>query len=91
MSLIPRDGSIISPEGGAVMIETQEILTEKQVTYTIQYNGRISVIENVPARVDEETGEEFFSPATVEKLQQIVLSGQSPDYFTEVAVYKYVA
>jgi YgiT-type zinc finger domain-containing protein len=33
---------------------------EKQATYTLELNGKIFVIENVPARVDEETGEQFF-------------------------------
>lgn len=64
---------------------------EKQVTYTLELNGKFFVIENVPARVDEETGEQFFSPSTVEHLQQIILTGQTPDRFTEVPVYKYAA
>jgi hypothetical protein len=42
---------------------------EKQVTYTIELNGEFFLIENVPARLDEETGEQFFSPSTVEHLQ----------------------
>lgn len=49
------------------------------------------VIENVPARVNEETGEQFFSPSTVEHLQQIILTRQSPDRFAEVPVYNYAA
>jgi YgiT-type zinc finger domain-containing protein len=64
---------------------------KKQVTYTLELNGEIFVIENVPARVDEETGEQFFSPSTVDHLQQIILTGQTPDRFTEVPVYKYAA
>jgi YgiT-type zinc finger domain-containing protein len=64
---------------------------EKRVTYTLELNGKFFVIENVPARVDEETGEQFFSPSTVEHLQQIVMTGQTPDRFTEVPVYKYAA
>lgn len=64
---------------------------EKQVTYRLELNGKFFVIENVPARVDEETGEQFFSPSTVEHLQQIILTGQTPDRFTEVPVYKYAA
>ncbi|WP_373547858.1 YgiT-type zinc finger protein [Chamaesiphon sp.] len=64
---------------------------EQQVTYTLELNGKIFVIENVPARVDEETGEQFFSPSTVEHLQQIIMTGQAPDQFTEVQVYKYAA
>ncbi len=64
---------------------------EKQVTYTLELNGKFFVIENVPARVDEETGEQFFSPSTVEHLQQIIITGQTPDRFTKVPVYKYAA
>lgn len=64
---------------------------EKQVTYTLELNGEFFLIENVPARVDEETGEQFFSPSTVERLQQIILMQKEPDRFTEVPVYKYAA
>jgi YgiT-type zinc finger domain-containing protein len=64
---------------------------KKQVTYTLELNGEIFVIKNVPARVDEETGEQFFAPSTVEHLQQIIITGQAPDQFTEVSVYKYAA
>ncbi len=63
----------------------------KQVTYTLELNGKFFVIENVPALVDEETGEQFFSPSTVEHLQQIIITGQTPDRFTEVPFYKYAA
>jgi hypothetical protein len=62
---------------------------KKQVTYTLELDEKIFVIENVPARVDEETGEQFFAPSTVEHLQQIILTDQAPDRFTEVPVYKY--
>ncbi|MHC0064772.1 DUF4258 domain-containing protein [Nostoc sp. UIC 10890] len=73
------------------MTYEQETLVEKKVTYTLELNGQVFMIENVPARVNEETGEQFFSPSTVEHLQQIVLSGQQPDRFTEVPVYNYAA
>ena len=92
MSQIYSDGVIILPKGeNSIMINQPEILVEKQVTYTMQHNGQIFVIENVPARVNEETGEQLFSPATVEHLQQIILNGQAPDHFAEVPVYKYAA
>jgi YgiT-type zinc finger domain-containing protein len=73
------------------MMSNRDMQVEKQVTYTLELNGKFFVIENVPARVDEETGEQFFSPSTVENLQQIILTGQTPDRFTEVPVYKYAA
>ncbi|WP_373527498.1 hypothetical protein [Nostoc sp.] len=68
-----------------------ETLVEQRVTYTLQLNGQVYMIENVPARVNPETGEQFFSPSAVEQLQQIILSGQEPDHFVEVPVYHYVA
>jgi len=67
----------------------QETLVEKQVTYTLSLNGQIILIENVPARVNEETGEQFFSPATVERLQQTLLDKKEPDHFIQVPVYNY--
>jgi hypothetical protein len=67
----------------------QEVLTEKQVTCTLNLNGQIILIENVPARVNEETGEQFFSPATVERLQQTTLDSKEPDHFIQVPVYNY--
>jgi hypothetical protein len=91
MNLTPSDGTLISPKGETVMSNAQEILVEKLVIYTIQLNGQVFMIENVPARVNEETGEQFFSPSTVEKLQQIILTEKEPDHFTEVSVYKYAA
>ena len=64
---------------------------EKHVTYTLELNGKFFLVENVPARVDEETGEQFFSPSTVERLQQIILMQKEPDRLAEVPVYKYAA
>lgn len=62
---------------------------EKQVTYILELDKQVFTIEDVPARVNEETGEQFFSPSTVEHLQQIILNGQQPDRFIEVPVDKY--
>jgi YgiT-type zinc finger domain-containing protein len=73
------------------MMSNRDMQVEKQVTYTLKLNGKFFVIENVPARVDEETGEQFFSPSTVEHFQQIIITGQAPGRFTEVPVYKYAA
>ena len=73
------------------MSNNQNMQVEKQVTYTLELNGEFFLIENVPARVDEETGEQFFSPSTVEHLQQIILKQKEPDRFAEIPVYKYAA
>lgn len=68
----------------------QETLVDKQVTYALNLNGKIVLIENVPARVNEETGEQFFSPSTVERLQQTILDRNEPDHFIHVPVYNYL-
>jgi hypothetical protein len=69
----------------------QEPLVEKRVIYTLELNGKFFLVENVPARVNEETGEQFFSPEIVERLQRIVLDGKEPDRVIETPVYSYVA
>jgi YgiT-type zinc finger domain-containing protein len=69
--------------------EWQENLVEKGVTYTLNLNGQVILIENVPARVNEETGEQFFSPSTVKHLQKALLEQPEPDHFVQVPVYSY--
>ena len=66
-------------------------LVDKHVTYALEINGKFFLIENVPARVNEETGEQFFSPATVELLQEIILDGRKPERVIEIPVYSYAS
>lgn len=67
----------------------EEKLVERRVTYTLELNGKFYIVENVPARVDEETGEQFFSPSTVERLQSMVLGRTEPSKVIETPVYEY--
>lgn len=64
-------------------------LVERSVTYSVEYGGRIIIVENVPARVDPERGEQFFSPATVEQLQAIVWSDRHPDRMAKTPVVQF--
>ena len=64
-------------------------LVERKVTYTLDVNGHLIVIENVPARVDVETGEQLFSPDTVEHLQKMVWQQGKPKCVIQVPVYEY--
>ena len=66
--------------------EMEDRLEERLVTFSMEYQGRTVIIENVPARVDPLTGEEFFSPETVEQLQAIVWSGKPVDH-TEIVQF----
>ncbi|MDE0086993.1 MAG: hypothetical protein OXU23_14830 [Candidatus Poribacteria bacterium] len=53
-----------------------ENLIDQKVTYTLEMDGKLFLIEYVPARVNVETGEQFFSPKTVDRFQQIVWNQQ---------------
>lgn len=66
-----------------------EKMVERRVTYTLEIDGKLHVVENVPARVDEETGEQFFAPHTVERLQEILLGSEQPSRSVETSVYEY--
>ena len=64
-------------------------LVERHVTYTLEREGKFYIVHNVPARVNEETGEQFFSPATVERLHKVILGHENPKRMMETPVYEY--
>jgi hypothetical protein len=66
-----------------------DFFVEEQVTYTLQLNDKFYLIENVPARVNEETGERYFEPEVVAKLHQIIRSGKVPDRVIETPIYSF--
>jgi hypothetical protein len=66
-----------------------ETLVEQKVTYTLYKDGRFYIIENVPARVNSETGEQFFSAKTVEKLQQTIWGQMKPLRIIETPVFEF--
>ena len=70
-------------------VRQEERLVEQRVTYTLEMNGKLYVVENVPVRVNEETGEQFFAPSTVECLQETILGQTEPNKVIETPVYKY--
>jgi hypothetical protein len=70
---------------------SNETLVEQTITYTLEINGKFYLIENVPARVNLETGEQFFSPSTVERLQQFIYNQEQPVRIVETPVYDFAA
>jgi YgiT-type zinc finger domain-containing protein len=66
-----------------------ERLVEQKVNYTLEVEGQLIVIENVPARVNVETGEQLFSPDTVERLQKMVWEPKQPKRVIQVPVYEF--
>lgn len=67
----------------------QEELVEKKVTYTLLKDDKFYIIEGVPARVNVETGEQLFSPETVEKLQGIIWEHREPVREITTPVYEF--
>jgi len=67
----------------------EETLVEQKVTYTLEVNGKLIVIENVPARVNLETGGQLFSPDTVERLQKMIWEQEKPKRVIQVPVYEF--
>ncbi|MBM4034513.1 MAG: YgiT-type zinc finger protein [Planctomycetes bacterium] len=67
----------------------RETVVDTKVTYTLAYRGKFYVIEHVPARVCKETGEEFFAPETVERIQALIRGRKKPDRVVETPVYEY--
>jgi YgiT-type zinc finger domain-containing protein len=68
----------------------QETMIDQRVTYTIELNGRLVIIEHVPARVCLETGEQFFSPQTVERIHDLVRKAK-PTKTISMPVYDFAA
>ncbi len=66
-----------------------ENLADRRVTYHLEVNGKFVLVRNVPARVNVETGEEHFSPETVEHLFALVTGASQPDSTVETPVYEY--
>ena len=66
-----------------------ETMVEKKVTYMIEVDGKPVVIQNVPARVCLETGERFFAPETVERLQRTVWQQRKPSRVVRTPVFEF--
>ena len=68
----------------------RETMVDTKVTYTLSFEDKIYIIENVPARVSKETGEQFFAPETIEHIHAIIKDKKKPDKIIEDPVYEYV-
>ncbi|MBI1294938.1 hypothetical protein GC175_08270 [bacterium] len=69
----------------------QETFYTELVNYTVELDGELIVIENVPARVSNRTGEQLFAPDVVERIHEIVWSQQKPKRVIQAPVYEYAA
>jgi len=64
-------------------------MTEQTVTYTIQLNEKVIVVEHVPARACISCGERLYSPDMGERLQKTVWEKRSPSRMIQTAVYNF--
>jgi len=70
---------------------TDEAFVTQEVTYTLEVGGRFVIVEHVPARVSVRTGERFFAPETVERLQKIIWENEVPTRVIEAPVFDFPA
>ena len=62
-------------------------LEERLIRYLSEFEGRVMIIENVPAEACTQCGEKVFRPEVVEKIQRLVWEQPSPKRREEVPVY----
>ena len=89
MSRPLRNGALIKRQGRCKM-NREEKLVEQKVTYSIFMDDKFYIIENVPARVNRDTGEQYFSPGTVEKIHNIIHSQLKPVKTIKTPVFEFV-
>ena len=68
----------------------KESMVETEVTYPLERDGKFVLIEQVPARVCNETGEQIFPPKTVEQIHNIINERTAPKKTIETPVYEFV-
>ena len=67
------------------------VMTEDMVTYTIQLDDKLVVVEHVPAKVCGQCGERLYSPDTVEQLQNTVWGQREPSRVLQTPVFDFAA
>jgi len=51
-------------------------LIYKKITYTQELEGKVYVVNDVPALVCSQCGEQYLSPETVDKIQKVIEKGE---------------
>lgn len=51
-------------------------LKEKKITYTQELGGKVYVVSDVPALVCPQCGEQYLSPDTVDRIQEVIAKGE---------------
>ena len=69
----------------------KELLVDRKVHYLLEIDNQLVIVEQVPARVNPETGEQLFSPRTVQRLREMIKEVKNPARVIETPVYEYSA
>ena len=64
-------------------------MIRKKVIYSQIFEGRLVVVEDVPAWVCEQCGEVFYEPDVVERLQELIWSRSEPQRVISVPVWEF--
>ena len=59
----------------------------KPVSITLNYQGKWIIVENVPALVCEQCGEQSFEPAVVDKMQHMIWNKKKPNRYIKTPIY----
>lgn len=51
-------------------------LIYKKITYTQELEGKVYVVNDVPALVCSQCGEQYLSPETVDRIQKVIEKGE---------------
>ena len=62
-------------------------LQDRRITHPQLYQGKIVILENVPAEVCGQCGEVLLRPEVLERLQDLVWSEEEPERTAQVPVY----
>lgn len=63
------------------------LLEKDKVAHPQEYNGRVIILENVPAEVCRQCGEILIRPGVLKEAQRLVWSEKKPKRTAQVPVY----
>jgi len=62
-------------------------MTEKTITVDLRVNGKLLIVEGVPAKVCDTCGKKVFTPAVTKKLQNLAKQRKKPPRTRRVPVF----
>jgi hypothetical protein len=69
----------------------KESLIDKTVNYLMEEDGELIIVENVPARVNPETGEQLLSLKTIQRLREMIKEHKPPVRVIKTPIYEFPA